>query len=97
MDGRLLARIAACGPEDIDVAVRAARAAFESGVWADQAPKARKRILVRFADLIAKHANELALLETLDMGKPIANARNADLRAVPRMRALVRRGDRQGL
>jgi gamma-glutamyl-gamma-aminobutyraldehyde dehydrogenase/4-guanidinobutyraldehyde dehydrogenase/NAD-dependent aldehyde dehydrogenase len=83
VDGRVLARIAACGPEDVDLAVRAARAAFESGAWADQPPRARKRTLVRFADLIAKHANELALLETLDMGKPIANARNADLRAVP--------------
>jgi len=82
VDGRLLARIAACGPEDVDAAVRSARSAFESGAWADQAPRARKRILVRFADLIAKHANELALLETLDMGKPIANARNSDLRAV---------------
>jgi acyl-CoA reductase-like NAD-dependent aldehyde dehydrogenase len=82
VDGRLLARVAACGPEDIDVAVRAARAAFEKGAWADAAPKIRKRILVRFADLIAKHANELALLETLDMGKPISNARNVDLRAV---------------
>jgi len=82
VDGRLLARVAACGPEDVDMAVRAARSAFESGVWADQAPRARKRVLVRFADLIAKHADELALLETLDMGKPIMNARNADLRAV---------------
>ncbi len=83
VDGRLLARVASCGPEDVDVAVRAARTAFESGAWADQAPRARKRVLVRFADLIAKNANELALLETLDMGKPISNARNADLRAVP--------------
>src|SRR5262245_37237740 len=67
VDGRLLARIASCGPEDVDAAVRSAREAFESGVWADQAPKARKRVLVRFAELIAKNANELALLETLDM------------------------------
>jgi 4-guanidinobutyraldehyde dehydrogenase / NAD-dependent aldehyde dehydrogenase len=82
VDGRVLARVASCGPEDVDAAVRSARSAFESGVWADQAPRARKRVLVRLADLIAKHANELALTETLDMGKPIANARNADLRAV---------------
>src|SRR6185312_13832832 len=81
--GRLLAQVASCGSEDVDVAVRSARAAFESGAWADEAPRARKRVLVRFADLIAKNANELALLETLDMGKPITNARNADLRAVP--------------
>ena len=83
IDGHVLARVASCGPEDVDAAVKAARAAFENGVWADQAPRARKRIMVRFADLIAQNANELALLETLDMGKPIANARNADLRAVP--------------
>src|SRR5262245_29937197 len=65
VDGRVLARVASCGPEDVDAAVRSARAAFESGAWADQAPRARKRIMVRFSDLIAKHANELALLETL--------------------------------
>src|ERR1700704_2521285 len=82
IDGRVLAKIAAGDAEDIDRAVKAARAAFESGSWADQAPKARKRVLVRLAELIQKHANELALLETLDMGKPISNARNGDLRAV---------------
>jgi hypothetical protein len=82
IDGRVLAKIAAGDAEDIDRAVKAARAAFEAGLWADQAPKARKRILVRLAELIQKHANELALLETLDMGKPILNARNGDVRAV---------------
>ena len=82
IDGRVLAKIAAGDAEDIDRAVKAARSAFEAGVWADQAPKARKRILVKLAELIQKHANELALLETLDMGKPILNARNGDMRAV---------------
>jgi acyl-CoA reductase-like NAD-dependent aldehyde dehydrogenase len=82
VDGALLARIAACEGADIDRAVAAARAAFEDGRWANQPPKARKRALVKLAELIQKHANELALLETLDMGKPIANARNSDLRAV---------------
>jgi acyl-CoA reductase-like NAD-dependent aldehyde dehydrogenase len=82
VDGAVLARVAACGTEDVDRAVKAARAAFEKGVWADQPPKSRKRILVRLAELIQKHANELALLETLDMGKPITNARNGDVRAV---------------
>jgi acyl-CoA reductase-like NAD-dependent aldehyde dehydrogenase len=80
--GALLARIASCDSRDIDLAVAAARAAFEDGRWSNQPPKARKRVLVRFAELIQKNANELALLETLDMGKPIANARNGDLRAV---------------
>ena len=82
IDGRVLAKIAAGDAEDIDRAVKAARSTFEAGAWADQAPKARKRILVRLSELIQKNANELALLETLDMGKPIANARNGDLRAV---------------
>jgi gamma-glutamyl-gamma-aminobutyraldehyde dehydrogenase/4-guanidinobutyraldehyde dehydrogenase/NAD-dependent aldehyde dehydrogenase len=82
IDGVVLAKVASCGPEDVDRAVRAARSAFQSGVWADRPPKARKRTLVKFAELIEEHADELALLETLDMGKPIANARNADLRAV---------------
>jgi gamma-glutamyl-gamma-aminobutyraldehyde dehydrogenase/4-guanidinobutyraldehyde dehydrogenase/NAD-dependent aldehyde dehydrogenase len=82
IDGTVLARVASCDMEDVDRAVKSARTAFDKGVWADQAPKARKRTLVKFADLIAKNADELALLETLDMGKPIANARFGDLRAV---------------
>jgi len=82
VDGAVLARVAACDKQDVDRAVTAARAAFEKGIWADQSPKNRKRVLIRLAELIQKHANELALLETLDMGKPIANARNGDLRAV---------------
>ena len=82
VDGAVLARVAACNAEDVDRAVKSARAAFEDGRWADQAPKARKRVLVRLAELIQKHANELALLETLDMGKPITHARNGDVRAV---------------
>ncbi len=82
IDGAVLAKIAACEAEDVDRAVKSARAAFEKGVWAYQPPKARKRTLIKFADLIAKHSDELALLETLDMGKPITNARLGDLRAV---------------
>jgi acyl-CoA reductase-like NAD-dependent aldehyde dehydrogenase len=82
IDGRGLAKVASCGPEDVDRAVAAARAAFQAGAWADRPPKARKRTLCKFAELIEAHADELAVLETLDMGKPIANARNGDLRAV---------------
>jgi acyl-CoA reductase-like NAD-dependent aldehyde dehydrogenase len=82
IDGAVLAKIAACDAEDVDRAVKSARAAFDKGVWADQPPKSRKRTLAKFADLIANHSDELALLETLDMGKPITNARLGDLRAV---------------
>ncbi len=82
VDGAVLARVAACDAQDVDRAVKAARDAFEDGRWADRSPKARKRTLIKFAELIEKHGDEIALLETLDMGKPIANARGGDVRAV---------------
>ena len=82
IDGAVLVQVAECDAEDIDRAVRAARKAFEAGAWSNQSPKSRKRVLLKFAELIQQNANELALLETLDMGKPISNARNGDLRAV---------------
>ncbi len=81
IDGRVLAHVAACDAADIDRAVAAARAAFEKGSWSEVAPRQRKRTLIKLADLIAKHANELALLETLDMGKPVRDARG-DVAAV---------------
>ena len=62
-----------------DAAVRGARQAFESGVWAHAAPRTRKKVLMRFAELIEQHADELALLETLDMGKPIRDSRKVDV------------------
>ena len=74
-----IARVAAGDAPDIDRAVRGARAAFESGVWAHAAPRQRKKVLVRFAGLIEQHADELALLETLDRGKPIRDARRVDV------------------
>ncbi len=77
--GRAVARIAACDAEDVDRAVRGARAAFEAGIWSRSAPKQRKRVLTRLAALIEEHAEELALLETLDMGKPISDSRKVDV------------------
>lgn len=79
VDGRLLGDVARCGAADVDAAVAAARAAFADGRWARQAPAARKRVLVRLAELLLQHADELALLETLDMGKPIRYARSVDV------------------
>src|SRR5664279_1316642 len=70
-DGRLIAEVAEGGPEDIDRAVRAARTAFDDGRWANQQPKDRKRVLLRFAELIRADREHLALLESLDVGKPI--------------------------
>jgi gamma-glutamyl-gamma-aminobutyraldehyde dehydrogenase/4-guanidinobutyraldehyde dehydrogenase/NAD-dependent aldehyde dehydrogenase len=77
--GRVIAQVAACDAEDVDRAVAGARRAFESGVWSRTAPKKRKKVLQRFAALIEEHADELALLETLDMGKPISDSRKVDV------------------
>jgi acyl-CoA reductase-like NAD-dependent aldehyde dehydrogenase len=77
--GKLLARVAAGDQEDIDRAVKAARAAFAGGSWANRSPAERKKVLLRLADLIGKHRDELALLETLDMGKPITDSLKIDI------------------
>jgi len=77
--GKLLTAVANCGPEDADLAVAGARKAFASGVWSGMAPADRKMVLVRWAELIDKHAEELALLECLDVGKPISDTLNVDV------------------
>jgi 4-guanidinobutyraldehyde dehydrogenase / NAD-dependent aldehyde dehydrogenase len=77
--GKLLARVAAGDEEDINRAVAAARAVFRKGSWSNLPPVKRKKALFRFAELILKHAEELALLETLDMGKPITDSLKGDI------------------
>ncbi|MBB3771816.1 gamma-glutamyl-gamma-aminobutyraldehyde dehydrogenase [Angulomicrobium tetraedrale] len=77
--GRLLVRVAACSPADVDTAVKAARAAFRSGVWSRMEPRARKKILLRFADLVEANGKEIALLDSIDAGKPISDCENLDL------------------
>ncbi|MGV7207824.1 aldehyde dehydrogenase [Oxalobacteraceae bacterium A2-2] len=79
VDGRSLGLVARCGAADVDAAVASARAAFEDRRWAGQAPARRKRVLVRFADLVLQYGAELALLETLDMGKPIKYSQSVDV------------------
>ena len=79
VDGRFLADIADCEAADIDVAVAAARAAFEDGRWRNLPPAEKKRILLRFAELIRTDIETLALLETLDVGKVIANSLGVDV------------------
>lgn len=78
-DGRLLTKVTSCGQADVDAAVASARKAFESGVWSRMPPLERKKILLRFAELVLAHREELALLETLNVGKPITNALNGDI------------------
>ena len=84
IDGRVIARVASTDRADADRAVAAARRAFESGVWCRQPPRERKRVLQRFAELILKHKEELALLETIDMGKPIGDSLSVDIPSTAR-------------
>ncbi|MDF3933789.1 aldehyde dehydrogenase family protein [Pseudomonas citronellolis] len=79
IDGRELAQAALCRGAEVEAAVSAARAAFESAVWSDLAPRQRKAVLLRWAGLMREHADELALLETLDSGKPIADTTAVDI------------------
>jgi acyl-CoA reductase-like NAD-dependent aldehyde dehydrogenase len=84
IDGRLLAPIARGHSADIDAAVKSARAAFDDGRWCKKPPAARKKILQRFADKILGAKDELALLETLDMGKPIQYSLSVDVPSTAR-------------
>lgn len=77
--GQMIANVTACSGVDIDRTVLAARRVFESGDWSRCPPLERKRVLLRFASLIETHAEELALLQTLEMGKPIADSLAFDL------------------
>ena len=77
--GRPLASVAAGDTADIDAAVGAARRAFDDGRWSKRAPAERKRILLDFADLLESNAEELALLDSLEAGKPITDCRDVDL------------------
>ena len=77
--GDVLANVAEGDREDIDRAVKAARAAFETGPWSKISPAARGKMIWKLADLIEKHLEEFAQLESLDNGKPLSIARVADL------------------
>ena len=81
IDGLLITQVAECEQEDIERAVKAARQAFETGVWSESSPVHRKKTLQKFASLIEQHAEELALLESIDMGKPVADALSIDVSA----------------
>ncbi|APW46648.1 aldehyde dehydrogenase [Rhodoferax antarcticus] len=81
VDGRLLTTVSRCAQADVDAAVAAARSAFEDKRWCGMAPAARKRVMIQFADQLLAHADELALMETLDMGKPIKYSRAVDVKS----------------
>ncbi|TVR47521.1 MAG: aldehyde dehydrogenase [Rhodobacteraceae bacterium] len=77
--GALIAALPACGAEDVDVAVAAARRSFEDGVWSDLHPSERKQILGTLADLLMANVKELAVMESIDAGKPVADCVEIDI------------------
>ena len=79
--GKSIAQVASCDTADVDAAVASARRAFDAGHWSRRAPAARKKVMLRFAELIRKHREELALTETMDMGKPITDSLKIDVPA----------------
>jgi acyl-CoA reductase-like NAD-dependent aldehyde dehydrogenase len=79
IDGQVIASVARCGAVDVDAAVLSARNTFEHGIWRRTEPRERKRVLRRFAELIRGDIDHLALLESRDVGKPIANAVAVDV------------------
>jgi gamma-glutamyl-gamma-aminobutyraldehyde dehydrogenase len=83
-DGSTLVELAWAQPADADAAVAAARTAFDHGAWPRMHPRARGEILQRFADLVEEHRKEVAVLISLEMGKPIRDAYQVELRALIR-------------
>ena len=96
-DGSRIAQVAEGDAEDVERAVAAARRSFDDGRWADQSPTNRKRVLLKLADLIRANRDELALLESLDVGKPIRDTLSVDVPSRREDVPVVRRDHRQGL
>jgi phenylacetaldehyde dehydrogenase len=78
-NGEVIAHAADCEKADVDLAVRAARRAFDGGPWRSMTPAQRGKIIWKIGDLVLQYAEDLAQLESLDNGKPIAVARAADV------------------
>ena len=77
--GETITRIASCGVEDVDYAVKKARQAFDAGVWSRLHPTERKKILIKWCKHMVRNRHELAVLESLDSGKPIRDCATIDL------------------
>ncbi|MEM8653148.1 MAG: aldehyde dehydrogenase [Pseudomonadota bacterium] len=77
--GEEIAQVAACGPEDVDVAVTKAREAFDDGRWSRLHPSDRKDVLIRLCKLMTRNARELAVLESIDSGKTIYDCETVDI------------------
>ncbi|WP_248760964.1 aldehyde dehydrogenase family protein [Pseudarthrobacter sp. SSS035] len=94
IDGRVLTELTVCGPADVDRAVAAARRAFPS--WSRMGAEGRKGLLLALAAIMERHADELALLETLDSGKPILQTTTVDVPgAISTLRWYAEAADKQ--
>jgi 4-(gamma-glutamylamino)butanal dehydrogenase len=78
-NGKKIADIAACEAQDVDRAVAAARRSFDAGTWSRMKPADRKKVLLKFADLVDRSAQEIAILDALNAGKPICDCVGIDL------------------
>ena len=77
--GEVMTRVAACGAEAVDLTVDIARITFDQGSWSRKHPAERKAIIIQLAKLIERDQNELAVLESLESGKPISECQMTDL------------------
>jgi len=77
-DGHLICNVASGDVEDINRAVASAKKAFDSGIWRQMNPRDKKAIMLRWAQLLGEHKEELALLEAIDTGRPISDALSVD-------------------
>ncbi|MDH3859947.1 MAG: aldehyde dehydrogenase family protein, partial [Gammaproteobacteria bacterium] len=77
--GKTIAKIAACDAKDVDFAVKKAREAFDDGRWCRLHPGERKEILIRLTKLMKRNSHELAVMESLDSGKPVRDCETIDL------------------
>ena len=77
--GKVIANIAACNSEDVDHAVTKAREAFDQGHWSKLHPSLRKEGLIKLSKLIKRNIHELAVMESVDSGKPIRDCETIDL------------------
>jgi gamma-glutamyl-gamma-aminobutyraldehyde dehydrogenase len=77
--GELLTNVAACNADDVDFAVSKARESFDDGRWSKLHPTARKSVLIKLCELVALNGHELAVMESLDSGKPIADCESIDI------------------
>ncbi len=77
--GEILTHIAACESTDVNLAVQAARSAFEAGSWSQLHPGERKAVLLKLADLLENEVTQLAVMESLDSGKPVSECLAVDV------------------